>query len=136
MPERTGSPPMGKWRPVPEELVRFYHEALEAVPEVEPRKMFGLPCSFVNRQMFAGLHQESMVVRLAEADRPALLSTDGARPFEPMAGRVMREYVVLPPSVLSSPDQLSEWLRRAFEYARSLPPKPAKPRQARRPGGG
>jgi len=41
-----------------------------------------------------------MFVRLAEEDRAALLARPGAVVFSPMMGRPMREYVVLPQSVL------------------------------------
>jgi hypothetical protein len=38
----------------------------------------------------------------------------------------MREYVVVPETVLGSPPKLNEWLRRAEAYARTLPAKTKK----------
>lgn len=130
MPESKPREPTGKWRPVPAELAEFYHEVLRSLPEAEPRKMFGVPCHFVNGRMFTGLHQESMILRLSEADRARFLAIEGARVFEPFPGRPMRETVVVPPSVLGSPEVLAGWLRLAFDYARSLPPKPQKAEKA------
>ena len=84
--------------------------------------MFGYPVAFTKTQMFASLFQDKMIVRLSDADREAL-GRDGARPFEPMPGRPMREYVVVPEAVRESPSTLRSWLAKAQAYAGSLPPK-------------
>ncbi len=76
--------------------------------------------------MFAGLHQESFVLRLAPADVKAFLEIDGAKPFEPMPGRSMAGYVVVPESMLANSADLKKWLEKSFAYASSLPPKQAK----------
>jgi hypothetical protein len=115
--------PTRKWRPAPEELVHLFHQALASFPEATLRKMFGYPSAMINRRMFTGLHQESMIVKLPADDRAELLSIEGARPFEPMPGRTMGEFVVLPPSVLTSPSKLRLWLQRSFDYVASMPPK-------------
>ncbi len=83
--------------------------------------MFGCPAAFVNGHMFAGVFQASLFVRLAEKDRTKLIAKHGATPFAPMPGRVMREYVVLPPSIVESETKLTAWLSRASRYAASLP---------------
>ena len=98
-------------------------------PRVERRKMFGYPCAFAGGNMFTGLHQESMIVRLGEAERAALLREKGAAPFVPVAGRPMREYVTLPP--MMSAQDARVWTARSLDYAASLPPKPAKTAKAR-----
>lgn len=85
--------------------------------------MFGYPCSFVNGQMFAGLHQANMVLRLGEDERLEFLKQAGAKVFEPMPGRVMKEYVVVPPSLKSEEELLFKWTLKAFSYAKSLGPK-------------
>jgi TfoX/Sxy family transcriptional regulator of competence genes len=97
-------------------------------PEIERRKMFGFPCAFVNGNMFTGLHATNMIVRLAEPERSELLAIDGARIFEPMPGRPMREYVVLPDAILRDDEQLQTWLDKSFAFASSLPIKERKPR--------
>ena len=115
-----------KWRQAPVELIRIFEKALKSLPEAERRKMFGYPCSFVNGQMFTGLHQENLILRLPEDERREFLKIKEAKPFEPMPGRVMREYVVVPQSILNSETQLRIWLEKAFAFAKSLPPKPSK----------
>ena len=128
MPAVTKPKAMPKWQPAPAELVSVFQLAMQSVPEAQARKVFGYPAAFVNGQMFAGLHRDSLILRLAEADRAQFLKRKGARVFEPMPGRPMREYVVAPPSVLKSKAQLNTWLGRALAYAKTLPPKAPKPK--------
>ncbi len=111
-----------KWRKPSEELTRTFAEVTPG-PPATPRKMFGFPAAFINGNMFMGLHQEDMVLRLPDDARTELLRTNGARIFEPMPGRPMREYVVVPPALLKDRTKLSAWARRALDYSSSLPPK-------------
>lgn len=111
-----------KWRKPSEELISTFEAVIPGPPAVA-RKMFGFPAAFVNGNMFMGLHQEDMVLRLPEESRTKLLETSGARIFEPMPGRPMREYVVVPPSLLKNHTKLSAWAQKALDYGRSLAPK-------------
>jgi len=116
---------MPKWRPAPASLIQQFAGAVERIPSVEQRKMFGYPAAFLNGNMFAGLFQDHVVVRLSVEDRAELGRTAGARPFEPMPGRPMREYLVVPEAVVDSVTELPEWLERARRFAASLPAKQA-----------
>jgi hypothetical protein len=86
-------------------------------PGVSRAKMFGMPSVMVNGKAFAGLSGESMIFKLSgEAHRTAR-AIDGAKLFEPMAGRPMKEWVSVPP------EQSERWLElagAALEYVRSL----------------
>jgi TfoX/Sxy family transcriptional regulator of competence genes len=113
---------MGAWKKAPPELVKTFEEVLGTIPGAQPRRMFGYPSAFVNGQMFTGLFQDRMFVRLSEAGR-AELAKQGGKPFEPMSGRPMREYAEVPASMLRSKTALVGWVRRAFDYAASLPAK-------------
>jgi len=84
--------------------------------------MFGYAGAFVNGNMFAGTFQDSIVVRLAETDRAALLKLKGAAPFEPM-GHPMKEYVVVPTSIVAKPKELGAWIERGHRYGLTLPAK-------------
>ncbi len=123
---------MGKWRKSPPELIALFEAAMPG-PPAEPRKMFGYPVGFVNGHMFMGLFQEEMNLRLGEADRAALLALPGAHPFEPMAGHVMREYAVVPPSLLADRAALAKWIAKALAYAAALPPKKKAKAKAAKP---
>ena len=115
------------WKKSSEGLKAIFNTALPADPRVERRPMFGYPSALVNGHLFTGLHEERMVVRLDEAERSELLGVEGACIFEPVPGRPMREYVVLPPSILGDERALRRWTARALSYVATLPPKGARP---------
>lgn len=91
-------------------------------PPATGRKMFGYPASFVNGNMFMGLFQDEMILRLSEESRAELLKI-GAKLFEPMPGRPMKEYVSIPKSIMGDRKKLDIWIARALEYGTSLKPK-------------
>lgn len=111
------------WKKSSDALVAAFDAALPDDASVERRKMFGFPSAFVNGQMFTGLFQEEMFVRLAEAERDKLVTTARWRVFEPMPGRPMREYVVIPEGVLDDAAATKKWVKRALDFAATLPPK-------------
>jgi len=117
---------MKKWKPAPPEAVVAFETATSGLPGVEPRKMFGYSCVFAKGQMFAGLHEAGMVLRLPDEQRAEFLRLKGAAQFEPMPGRVMREYVVVPKVLLNAPEQLRTWVEKSLAYVSSLPAKPKK----------
>src|SRR3990172_9418537 len=119
-----------KWVKSSPRLIETFDRILPQVPGVDRRKMFGYPCGFVNGTWFMGCYQENdIVLRLSEEDRKEFLKLDQARQFEPMPGRAMREFVVVPPWLMDDPARLEEWISRSLEYAASLPPPVKKPRK-------
>ncbi len=123
--------PKMKWKAAPPELIRLFEDAMRGFPEAQARKMFGYPAAFVNGNMLGGLFQDSMMLRLSADDRATFQDQAGAKPFEPMPGRVMREYVVVPEAIVKSKAQLKTWVGRAIAYSSSLPAKASKPRSKR-----
>jgi TfoX/Sxy family transcriptional regulator of competence genes len=109
----------------PSELVDRFAEVMTEVPGAELRKMFGYPAGFANGYMFTGLHEDRWVIRLPE-DAQAELTGMGATQFEPMPGRPMRGFLIVPPSLVADSDALIPWLERAREHVLSLPPKPGR----------
>ena len=116
------------WRKAPADQVERFHEAVAGIDGVEVRKMFGYPAAFIGGNLTAGLHQESVMVRLPDAERLERLA-DGWTLFEPMPGRPMREYVAPPPEVAADVVAMRHWVERAAVHVRMLPPKAAKPRK-------
>ena len=111
-----------KWQKSSQGLVDLFQSVMPGPPAVQ-RKMFGYPAGFVNGNMFMGLFQESMILRLPTGPREEFLNDHGAKIFEPMAGRPMREYVEVPQSVMRDNKKLTAWVSRAYEYGASLKPK-------------
>ncbi len=112
-----------KFTRAPEELVRLFENVMKDFPMANQRKVFGYPAAFVNGQMFTGLHQDHMILRLSEPDRVRFIAEHKTRLFEPMPGRPMKEYVLVPPDMLKSASRLNAWVTKALAYAESLPPK-------------
>lgn len=119
------------WKSAPPELVRRFEDAVAGLPGAELRKMFGYPAAFVNGNMLGGLFQDSMMLRLSPDDLARFRADTGAELFEPMPGRVMREYAVVPPAILGSKSRLRPWLEKALAYTTSLPAKPPKIRKGK-----
>jgi TfoX/Sxy family transcriptional regulator of competence genes len=120
----------GKWRKPRADLVELLDEVMpKGEAPVEFKPMFGGPCYWTGGNMFAAVHQESIIVRLGESDRAELLALPGAHLFEPMEGRPMREYAVFPEAMLDDHAALTAWLAKGLAYAASLPPKEKKPRK-------
>jgi len=117
---------MKKWKPAPREAVAAFEASTSGLSGVEPRKMFGYSCIFAKGNMFAGLHEAGMVLRLPDEKRAEFLRIKGVSQFEPMPGRVMREYVVVPKVLLDAPEKLRAWVEKSLAYVSSLPAKPKK----------
>jgi len=112
-----------EWTKSSARLVDLFEQLAPREAGVERRQMFGWPSCFVKGNLFAGLHRESMIFRLPEAEREKALRRPGAAPFMPMPGRPMKEYVAAAGPLLDDHAALTEWFASALAYARQLPPK-------------
>jgi TfoX/Sxy family transcriptional regulator of competence genes len=119
------------WRKPDPDLVELLDATIAGIAldaQVDSRPMFGCPAYFTGGNMFAGVWQDSVMLRLPE-DQRELAYGAGAKPFEPMPGRPMKEYVALPADMVEDPTQAADWVGRAAAWAASLPPKQKKPRK-------
>jgi TfoX/Sxy family transcriptional regulator of competence genes len=119
-----------QWKKTPPELAATFDKAAPKDPKVVRKPMFGYPALFLNGNMFAGTFQDKIVARLAEDARARALKA-GAKHFEPMAGRPMKEYLVVPAADVAKPAALKKWIDEAHAYATTLPEKTKK-----KPSGG
>jgi TfoX/Sxy family transcriptional regulator of competence genes len=93
----------------------------------QKKPMFGHEVYWVNGNMFAGVFQSSIFFRLPAKDQAEFLGKfKDAKQFEPMAGRPMKDYVVVPESVLGDKGLVNEWMSRSYAFTASLPEKKAK----------
>ena len=120
-----------KLRKSPQELVDLFAAVIPG-PPATGRKMFGYPAGFVNGNMFMGLFQDEMILRLPDGEREELIQKHGAKAFEPMPGRPMKEYVSLPHSVMKDHKELGAWVAKALAYGTSLKPKSKAKKSAKR----
>ncbi|MCI4352555.1 MAG: TfoX/Sxy family protein [Thermoplasmata archaeon] len=109
--------------------VKAFEELTPVGPKIGVRKVFGQPAAFVNGNMFMGVFGEKVFVRLSEEEGRTAREREGLAPFEPMPGRPMRGYVVLPPKTLSDRVTARQWVSKSLTFAAGLPPKvPKRPR--------
>jgi hypothetical protein len=111
-------------KPAPE-LVAQFEAAVARIarPDVTRRPMFGHPCAWIGGNMATGLFAQQWWVRLAPERLASVLASGEARPFEVMPGRAMKDYAVMPPTVVADARALDAWLREALDYTATLPPK-------------
>jgi len=116
------------WVKIPKENHPLFRECLPRDPRVSTVNMFGGVAAKVNGQMFAGLFARGAVVKVSAGDQQAALAIDGAAMFDPMGnGRIMRDTVFLPESMIDDRDELRRWLRKALDYTATLPAKKKRP---------
>jgi len=121
------------WKKASEELNTLHADMVAPYP-CDKRQMFGFQMFFVNDNMFTGVYEEGIMMRLSEADRIAVMrENDEAVPFSPM-GRTMKEYVYLPESLLNPPEFAEKWIAKSHAYVSSLPPKLKKAKKASKAG--
>lgn len=114
---------MGKWKKPSEAMGEYLAEAVEGL-DCQPRKMFGCPCYFVNNNMFCGVHEDTIIMRLSPADRTRIMEeNDEVGLFDPMGGRPMKEYVAIPDTIASDEADFLPLIRSSYAYASALPPK-------------
>ena len=119
MPEK---PPMPHISKSPPDLVERFTTVIASRPQTKVRNMFGNPAAFINGNMTTGLFGASWWVRVSESDTAELIAAGGG-PFEPMAGRAMRGYTVLPGAIAADPEAAGAWVDRAIDHVATLPPK-------------
>ncbi|MFC1553706.1 TfoX/Sxy family protein [candidate division KSB1 bacterium] len=110
-----------KFKKVSDELSAFLDDSFGGFI-IEKRKMFGCPVYFVNTNMFAGVFEDQIFLRLSEKDREEIKDEyDESQHFDPLGGKPMREYIVIPDQLYNNTAEFTIWLNRSYDYANSLP---------------
>jgi hypothetical protein len=112
----------------PELVARFDELAALVAGDSERKPMFGYPSCQARGYMFMSLFRDHLVLRLGGDDLAAFTERYGDHPFEPMAGRRMTGFVLVP-SELTGSDDVEDWVHRARAGVDLMPakkPKPAK----------
>ena len=120
------------WEKADKGLIELLEKGL-AVYSCDQKFIFGSPTFFINNNMFAGVHQRTVILRLSETDHTKIAATyTEAKPFEPMPGRPMKEYFALPETLCRDEKVFYDWLGRSYKYTRTLLPKEPKRRAKRK----
>lgn len=115
-------------KPTPRALAAFDAGFPTDDERADRRKMFGMPAGFVNGNMFYGVFEGGVVLRLPPERLAALAEQDGIGPFEPM-GRRWKEYVHVDGVMWGDTAELKAWALEALDHTAAMPPKASKPRK-------
>jgi hypothetical protein len=104
------------------EKFELYIKVVGLHPEIE-LKGKSMPYTSANGYMFSHLSKEGkMGLRLGDTDREKFLEKYDTVLFE-QHGRVMKEFVQIPDSMLEDTESLVVYLKNAYDYVMSLKPK-------------
>jgi len=111
------------------EAIELFEKRLKEHSTIE-RKGANNPYTSVNGHMFTHVNKAGEVgLRLSKEDRDAFVEKYGSGPMQSY-GAVMREYVVVPVSVLKSKKSFLGYLEKSYAYVNSLKPKPTKKKKS------
>lgn len=100
-----------------------YRAVVDAHPDAELKGAKN-PYTSLNGHMTSFLDADgSMGLRLSSADRDEFIAAYDTAIAE-QYGRKMKEFVVVPDSLLDDPDALGPWFARSREWVATLKPKP------------
>jgi TfoX/Sxy family transcriptional regulator of competence genes len=123
-----------KWVKAPEALKAHIESLMQGV-DCEKRPMFGYPAYFISKNMFAGLFQDKVFLRLSPEQVSNLRRVyPSLSALEPMPGRPMKDYFVIPESLYRDESRFRKIAAEAAEYTRTLAPK--KKSAGKKPGRG
>jgi len=111
------------WKKSSPELIERFKGALPKDPVVQPKPMFGYPASFVRGWFFAGLFEETIVIRMPAAQKAKLPALARAGSFAPMGRKPMTDWYVIPEKIASSSAGLAKFLKDALALVKELPEK-------------
>lgn len=103
-------------------LAARIREAVVPMAGITERKMFGGIAFLLNGNMYVGVWKDLLIVRLDAEEGAAALYEPHVRPFD-VTGRPMRGWIMVEPAGLDEDRSLKEWLFRAAEFVKTLPPK-------------
>lgn len=113
-------------------LVDLLRAALPA-KGLSEQKMFGGTGFMLNGNMVAGTFRGGLLLRVGKDNHAKALAKPGAGPML-MRGRPIAGYVLVDGEALDAA-AVRDWANLALAFVRTLPPKAAKPKTARKKGG-
>ena len=103
-------------------LAARVQELLIRTAGITEKKMFGGIAFLLNGNMCVGVWKDSLIVRLDATEGAAALYEPHVREFD-ITGRPMRGWIMVDPAGLEEDRDLNEWVYRATEFVKTLPPK-------------
>jgi TfoX/Sxy family transcriptional regulator of competence genes len=92
---------------------------------IEEKKMFGGLCFMVNDKMCVGVESERLMIRLDPEKYDEVIEKEGCSPMD-FTGKVMKGFVFVDLSALTTKKKLEYWLDLALEYNKIARPSKKK----------
>jgi TfoX/Sxy family transcriptional regulator of competence genes len=105
-----------------QDLAARVRAALIGLDGFDEKQMFGGLCFLLHGNMACGLVRDLLIVRVGPAAYVAALAEPHAALFD-LTGRPMTGWVQVAQAGLQSQAELSAWVQKGIDFARSLPPK-------------
>lgn len=105
-----------------EQLADRTRAALEGLADVRERRMFGGLTFLVSGHMACGIVGTDLMVRLGREETESALAEPHVRPMD-FTGRPSSTMVFVDRDGTATDGALADWVHRAADYARTLPPK-------------
>jgi hypothetical protein len=83
--------------------------------------MFGGTCYLINGNMMCGVYKDYLILRIGEHKAREALERPHVKPFD-ITGKPMKGWVMVAEAGFAGA-ALEFWLGKAYEFAKSLPPK-------------
>jgi TfoX/Sxy family transcriptional regulator of competence genes len=108
--------------PYDEQLDRRIRQVVSRWKGSGSKKMFGGVCHLLHGNMFCGVHQNFLILRLGEEKAIEALEQPHTRPFD-ITGKPMKGWVMVAGDDCEDEADLRAWLEQARLFVRNLPPK-------------
>ena len=96
------------------------------------KQMFGMPAGFVNGNMFMGVWDDGVLLRLDDDTLSKVRGLPGVGSFAPMEGRPWKDYALVSAGRWGEAQELNVWVRKALEHTAKMPAKSATPKKGGR----
>lgn len=105
-----------------EGVVQRLREALEDMPEVVEKRMFGGVAFMIYGHMSCGVVEDTLMLRVGPEQSMEALSRPHTRKMD-FTGRPLKGFVYVDPPGFESDEDLEAWLQMSLNFVTSLPPK-------------
>lgn len=112
-----------------EELAQRIRKALQGVPGVEEKKMFGGVCFMVNDKMCVGIVKDDLMARIDPERYATALKRKGCREMD-FNGKPMKGFIYVSDEGMRTEKALQEWIEMALAYNQTAKAAPKRKKKA------
>lgn len=108
--------------PFSEAVASRLRTAIQGIPGVVEKKMFGGLAFMVEGHMCCGVVNDELMVRVGPDNYSACLELQGAREMD-FTGKPLRGFIYVSEEGFSTASALQGWVERSLAFVGTLPPK-------------